>query len=110
MRASLLLFWRRDLASFLEEIELESLGLPDAFHLERDGINRLLEIVESRGGLPGSWQFLLVCARHEPPHQQSPGNEKHNVAGGMEHLTHRRSGRGPGEVDDVEDRHADQPL
>ena len=65
-----------------------TVSLADAFHLERDGVHRLLEVLDALiGQLRARW-ILAQSRRHQQP-PQVPHGEQHGMGGGMHRLAHR---------------------
>jgi hypothetical protein len=107
---SLLLFRWRDLVSHCPELFVEPLGLAESFHLERNGVNRLLQVLDALiGHLLLRWRRFLTAAPGRDQPADVSHEEKRSVADSMRRLAHRDGESRAAQIDQDEKRYDYRP-
>ena len=89
---------------FLPQFHGEPLRFTDAFHLERDSIHRLLQVIQNLAGRTPVGLVVVPGPSRDPSNEIDAGDQQNYVQGGVKHFTARRSEPGAKQVDEREDR------
>src|SRR5687768_1038701 len=76
------------LGALLLEFRGEALRFADALHLDRDGIDRVLQLLEAAARGQGCC-VLSGCPRRDPPRPERAEDQQNGVNAGMGLFTHR---------------------